>query len=226
MSKYPVRHEKIKGGETFLRDGKVAVGVVLGIFLSLLAYFWLDFYPRDITRNDYIEMLPIVISLIVAGASTFLAANALMEQRQSREAATDPVLVAHFGQREDARELVTFRLSNIGAGAALNVYMEIKKPATDLEKYKLLTNIFERHYPFRVIQQDKAVEFSLAFGWDLLNADPPLPPFEVNIRYEDLLGGEYKGRFLLDVREMEKLGAERSVQMRLVRAVENLAKTK
>jgi len=83
-------------------------------------------------------------------------------------------------------------VSNVGAGAALNVYLEIDKPDANLEKYKLLTNIFDRHHPFRVIQQDKAIEFSLAFSWDLLNAAPPLPPFEVNLRYEDLLGGEYK----------------------------------
>ncbi|MCQ0094126.1 hypothetical protein [Roseovarius sp. M141] len=107
----------------------------------------------------------------------------------------------------------------------MNVYLEIEKPAVNLEKYKLFTNIFERHHPFRVIEQDKAIEFSLALGPDLLDIDTPLPPFEVNLRYEDLLGGEYRGRFCLDVREMEKLGAEKSVQMRLVAAVEDFTKT-
>ncbi|MCQ0094127.1 hypothetical protein FGD77_21150 [Roseovarius sp. M141] len=97
-----MRHEKLKRRDTFLRDGKIAVGVALGVFLSLLAYLGLDFSTSDPIRSDYIQILPLVISLTVAGASTFLAANALMEQRKSREAAADPVLVAHFGQREDA----------------------------------------------------------------------------------------------------------------------------
>jgi hypothetical protein len=173
-------------------------------------------------------------------ASTYFAANALLEQRKMREAGTDPVLIAHLGQREDARELVTFKLSNVGAGAALNVQLEVERPADDTddwEKRHFLQNIFKSREPFAVILQGDSIEFSLALGWHLLGQDPaksidanlplcPLPPFRAKLSYEDLAGGKYDSEFTIDVSEMEGLGANKSPQMRMVAALEAIAKTK
>ena len=99
-------------------------------------------------------------------------AHALLEQRKTRQAGTDPVLVAHLGQREDARELVTFNISNIGAGAALSVLLEVPELDKGLEGRNLLTNIFRRHHPFSAISQEKSIEFNLTVGWNLLGDNP------------------------------------------------------
>lgn len=221
--KYTIRHDKSDSKGTLLGDGKLALGITLGAIGTILAYMSLTFGHGAKGPSSYFEVVPIVISLLVAMASTFLAANALLEQRKTHEAGTDPVLVAHLGQREDARELVTFNISNIGAGAALNVSLAVEQPNDKIEPRQLLTNVFRRHHPFTVILQGKSIEFSFAMGRDLLG-DHPLPPFQATLAYEDLAGGKYESEFTIDVREMELLGANRSPQMRIVAALEKIAK--
>jgi hypothetical protein len=63
----------------------------------------------------------------------------------------------------------------------------------------------------------------LAVAWELLGANP-LPPFQAKLAYEDLAGGQYESAFTIDVREMEGLGANKSPQMRIVAALEKIAK--
>lgn len=221
--KYAIRHDKSGSKGTLLGDGKLALGITLGVIGAILCYLLLDLGHSATGRPMYVEFVPIIVSLLVAMASTFLAANALLEQRKTREAATDPVLVVHLGQRKDARAVVTFNISNIGAGAALNVSLWVEKPNDNLEARALVTNIFRRHHPFAVIVQGGSVEFSLAMGWKLFEGHP-LPPFQAKLGYEDLAGGKYESEFTVDVREMEGLGAEKSPQMRMVDALEKMAK--
>lgn len=205
----------------FLGNGKIALGIVAGLALSALGYLSLKTIADNDVATQALGTVIAFASLIVACGSMFVAAWALSEQRKSREAATDPVLVAHFSQREDARELITFRITNVGAGAALNVFLDVSQPNDDLSQRKIITDIFQRHHPFRIIPQSQSIEFSFAFGWELLG-DNPLPPFSAKLSYEDLSGERYEGSFILDVKEMEKLGANKSPQMRLVSAIEKI----
>ncbi len=140
----------------------------------------------------------------------------------AREAGTDPILIAHLGQREDARELVTFKVTNVGAGAAVNVRLNVNEPEGGIEGKNFLVNIFRRHHPFTVIAQNTSVEFSLALGWDLMGSNP-LGMFTAELTYEDVTGHEYGGLFPIDVREMEGLGSEKSPQMRAVKSLEKIA---
>ncbi|MCC5988766.1 MAG: hypothetical protein JJT95_13885 [Pararhodobacter sp.] len=218
----------------------MALGVVVGSLSVVLAFVAYEFIWGVQDLSEYLLIAPLIISLLVAMASTYFAANALLEQRKIREAGTDPVLIAHLGQREDARELVTFKVSNVGAGAALNVQLEVERPdddADDWEKREFLQNIFDPREPFSVILQGNSIEFSLALGWQLLGQEPtksidknrpisPLPPFKARLSYEDLAGGKYDGEFTIDVSEMQGLGANKSPQMRMVAALEAIAKKK
>jgi hypothetical protein len=187
---------------------------------------------------NYITVVPLIISLLVAAASTYFSTHALLEQRKSREASTDPVLVVHLGQRIDARELVTLNLSNVGAGAALNVFFEVlepDEPAEQKEKRRIIQRVFKAHHPFSVVLQGQTIEFDFAMGWYLLGqgskdtVNPeyplkPLPPFQAKVTYEDLAGGQYASEFTIDVRELEGRGASKSPQMRIVSALEEIAK--
>ncbi len=224
MKKYTIRHDKNELANGMLGDGKLALGFTLGAVSALLVYLVPELWTNAPTgRSAIVEHAPVIISLLVAMVSTFLATNALLEQRKAREAGTDPVLVAHLSQREDARGLVTLNISNIGAGAALNVLLNVEKPHEDLAIRNLVTDVFCKHHPFTVILQNKSIEFSLAMGWHLLGENP-LPPFQATLSYEDLAGGKYESEFTIDVREMSHLGAHQSPQMRIVDALERIAR--
>jgi hypothetical protein len=225
MAKYKIRHDKNEPKGMLTGDGKFALGIVVGAFFVILTSIAFEFYWGTRETSDYFEVAPLIISLLVATASIYFAANALLEQKKTRQAGIDPVLVPHLGQREDARELITFNISNVGAGAALNVVIDADAPEDDLTQRNLLTNVFKRHHPFSVILQGKSIEFSLALGWDLLGENP-LPPFDVRLSYEDLAGGQYESLFSINVRELDGLGANKSPQMRMVKALEEIAKKK
>ncbi len=212
----------------------------MGVLGVVVAFVLFEFVWGTVDRSEYLSIAPIIISLLVAAASTYFAAYALLEQRKAREASTDPVLIVHLGQRADARELVTFNLTNVGAGAALNVLLDVDEPEDaedDQPKRDYLRHVFKQHHPFSVILQGKSVEFDFALGWHLLGQDSngqidkqlplnPVPPFQARLSYEDLAGGKYESEFTIDVRELRGLGASKSPQMRMVKALETIAKKK
>ena len=79
------------------------------------------------------------------------------------------------------------------------------------------------------------MEFDFALGWHLLGQEStgqidkqlplhPVPPFQVRLSYDDLAGGKYESEFTIDVRELRGLGASKSPQMRIVSALEAMAK--
>lgn len=225
MKNYTFRTaEPDKVDSVWLSDGKIALGLTIGVLAAIVGYLLMAAYQSEHLDEfkEVVSVIPIVISLIVALVSTFLAVYSIREQKQTRQAATDPVLVAHFGQREDAREMVMFCLSNVGAGPAVNVKMEVFAPEVEYSEKSLLTNIFRTYHPFTVILQNEKVQYNLALGWNVLG-DEPLPVFKAKVEYENLLGGKYVGDFELDIREMQGLGSEKSPQMRVVKAVEDIA---
>jgi len=238
MAKYTIRHDKSETKGAFRGDGKLALGIVLGALGVIISFIAAEFIWGTQQASEYLAIAPLVISLLVATASTYFAAHALLEQRKTREAGTDPVLVVHLGQREDAKSLVTFNLTNVGAGAALNVLLDVDEPddnESDRPKRNYLRRIFMQHHPFAVILQGKSIEFDFALGWHLLGQDAantldkalplkPVPPFQARLSYEDLAGGKYESEFTIDVRELRGLGASKSPQMRMVAALEAIAK--
>jgi hypothetical protein len=236
MKKYTIRHDKNEQ-RTLKSDGKLALGITIGVLGVIISYLGYEYISNENGDLEFFLVAPLIISLLVALASTYFSANALMEQRRAREAGTDPVLIAHLGQREDARELVTFNISNVGAGAALKVQLDADEPhdnKEDLEKRNYVQNIFCPRVPFTVIRQGQSIEFNLALGWHLLGQETtkeidqnlpisPLPPFQVRLSYEDLAGGQYESEFTIDVRELQGLGAHKSPKMRIVSAIEKIA---
>lgn len=223
MANYSVRHSKNTIEHNMWTDGIFLIGLISGFFIFALLIIVLFFFA-EFDRHLSIELAPIVVSLLVAGASTFLATKALLEQKKTREAATDPVLVAHFGHRRDARELITFNISNIGAGAALEVQISSSSPeAKNFYDGRVLTNIFEPFHPISIIKQDQTVEYNFGMVNGVLGPNP-IPPFKVHLQYKDLVGHQYQGTFILDVRELAKIGIHPTPEMRIVAALEQIAK--
>jgi hypothetical protein len=240
MKKYTIRHDKtdLKGFSS--SDGRLALGITLGALGVLLAFVVIEFVWGTVDWSEYLNTAPLIISLLVATASTYFAAYALLEQRKAREAGTDPVLIVHLGQRADAREMITFNVTNVGAGAALKVLLDVDEPedaVDDKSKRNYLSHVFKQHHPFAVILQEKSVEFSFAFGWNVLGQDTAgqidkrlprhsVPPFQARLSYEDLAGGKYDSEFTIDVNELRGLGANKSPQMLMVAALEKIADKK
>lgn len=223
MQKYSIRHDKSDRKASILNDGKFAVGVGLGLVLAVSSIVILPYVFDDLPFQELQSSFPVLVSLFVSLSSIFLAARAVSEQQRTREAATDPVLIAHLGQREDARSLVTFCITNVGAGAALNSVIEVQEPSGGIGERNLIINVFEPHRPFTVILQGETIEFNLAVGWELLG-DHPLPPFKVKLTYEDLSGGEYESEYEIDVRQIEKMGAHASPTMLIAKALQKIEK--
>jgi hypothetical protein len=163
------------------------------------------------------------MALLISFVSLIFARQALWEQRRIRQAGTDPVVLAHLGQREDAREMVTFELTNVGAGAARNVSIEVLDPdiiAGNMER--LVVNITQLDHPIRVIPQDRSVSYNFGLGFSLL-ADPTLPPFRVRVRYEDIDDQEYDSTQLIDVKELQKQRADRPVASNILGELKNIS---
>lgn len=238
MQKYTVRYDKTQTKYSLFSDGKLALGILVGSLSVIISLILWEFFSGGGDTSVYLSLAPLIVSLLVALGSSYFAASALLEQRRLREAGTDPVLIVHLGRREDARELVTLLVSNVGAGAALNVHIELEEPIEDAderEKRGFVQNVFARREPFAVILQGASIEFNFALGWRLLGQEgrskieeslpkTALPPFKAKLSYEDLSGGRYDGVFTLNVNELRGLGTHKSPQMRIVSALETIAK--
>lgn len=57
---------------------------------------------------------------------------------------------------------------------------------------------------FAFLPQDEQISETMGMGWGLL-ADPPLAPFEIEVRYEDVAGHSYAERFKIDVGQFNGL---------------------
>ena len=214
-----IRKSEQKSSPIF--SGGLALGMIVGISFGIFLMIGLE----GIFGQNPLAQPTVIIGLIATLAaltSCFLALLALSEQRKSRQAGTDPVLIDHFSQREDARDMIMLSISNMGAGAALNVKLEVIADF-DPKDHEILTNVFERHEPFRTILQNNSISFNFGVGFRLLG-DNPVPPFTVSLEYMDIDQTSYSGSFSLDIREMEKLGSEKSLHQRHAEATETIGK--
>ena len=69
MQKYPVRYEKNEISNSLTHDGKLALGIFIGTIAALFIYLLAESYLGKITAIQYLNILPIVVSLLVAGGS-------------------------------------------------------------------------------------------------------------------------------------------------------------
>ena len=142
-------------------------------------------------------LLAALVALVVSLSSLMLSYFSLSEQRLTRQAGTDPVLIAHFDQREDAAELIVLKISKVGAGAALEVKIDIE---TDQEGFD--AGVFSPKNiganPLRTIPQNDSISLNFGRGFELLKE--PLPkPITVGLKYENIEALERSQSFELDL---------------------------
>ena len=189
-----------------LLDGRFALGLTIGMSLSVVAMLIFGGYGFDLSRAELLSTAPAVATAAIAIVSAILALVALGEQRRMRQAGTDPVLIAHLGQRSDQPMLITFNISNVGAGAAMNVKLSVERPTLEFDSSSVLTDIFSPHHTIRVILQNNSISYDFGVGHQLVGENQ-FPPFQVLLEYEDIEGSKYSSGHEIDTRELEKRSA-------------------
>jgi hypothetical protein len=201
-----------------LTGGQFALGFMTCFVTLLLLY--LAFFDE----TGFIENSLEISTILVALSSVFIAFVALREQRLIRQAGTDPVILAHISERDDTRQMTMFCLSNVGAGAALEVAIKVQPPANGFDKKRVITPFEELSYPIKVILQGKSVCYNFGVSHRLLDGSDTVPPFSVDISYKDVDGSQYKSRQSIDVRELRYQPAHDLPTMRIVKELEGIKK--
>jgi hypothetical protein len=207
------------------RTHQFALGVLTAAIISIGLWLISDPFVLSSLRSEAIDAIPAIGALFVALLSLFMSYSALSEQRRARQASTDPVILVHFGHREDAPSLVTLEVSNVGAGAAVNVSFRLDDEAVAalLADGSVITDFREITGPIRTVPQDRSISYNFGLGFKLCK-EPFSPPIRVIVSYGDIDGGVYTSEQWLDVRELRWQRADLPAEARTAKALEELAK--
>ena len=144
-----------------------------------------------------------------------------------RQAGTDPVVIAHVEKNTDEPILMELRLTNVGAGAAMNIFVDAEVPINAHTK-NLFAKPFEADVlqgikPLKVILQGHSVCYTLGTGPDLLGGEA-LAPFQVKLSYQDIEGSEYHSTHGIDVTEFMAQSAASPPNTKIWRELEKIRK--
>ena len=199
-----------------------AFGIVLGVLATVFsAYFFELFFSAQLWEKIK-DDAPTILALIVAFGSLIISYRMFLEQRLTRQAGTDPVILVRLGSREDARILATLEIENVGAGAARNVSVTLQ---TDLSAYfpdRIITD-FSTLKKIRVIPQGVSVSYNFGMGFRLLE-NPQIPIINFLVSYEDIEGEPYSSLQMLDVSELEGQRADDGMLSKISKSLENIEK--
>lgn len=213
-----------KRSRSLLSGGRFALGVAVGVFCVIAVYLAADLFGTGFTRSELIEAIPALLTLLVALVSLLLSFHALTEQKLMRQAGTDPVVLVHLDNREDARIMSTLEITNVGAGAALNVRLELLTDISEFVGNRILTDFSSLTQTFRTIPQDHSISFNFGVGHKLLE-EPLPPPIRFKVSYEDIEGSLTEVIQSVDVSELKQQRADEGLLSRQTKALEKTAKS-
>ena len=201
-----------------LTEGRFAIGVLCGVIFSV------GFTLMPAARGALDDFSAFVLQLptvAVALVSLLVAFNAFTEQRRMRQAGTDPVLIAHLRPDDFQPMLVHLVITNVGAGAAMNVKFSVSRPAGGSRRGQVITDILGVEREVAVILQGDAVKYALGIGHELLR-DPPLSPISVHLEYFDIEAEQYTSEHRVDVQELRDRPASEPPATKAARELETL----
>lgn len=187
-------------------EGRFAIGFVTGASTLLIAWLITNSLLSELLLEDLLFAAPTLGALFVALASLLVSYSVLTENRLMRQAGTDPVILVHLGKRDDAPMLTTIEVRNVGAGAAMEVVLEVLKGAPDFDSGRVLTDLTKLSHPIRVIPQNHSISYNFGLGHRLLGASEgfePLEPIRLRVKYKDIEGAIYGNEQIVDVRELK-----------------------
>lgn len=213
-----------KASNNLLAGGQFAIGFLVGFLATVFIFFGISVFGFSWTRSELIELGPAMVALIVASTSLVLTFIALEEQRKIRQAGSDPVLVAHLAQRSDEPFVVHLAISNIGAGAAMNVKVEFDHDYNEADQQRLLSQFMRSSRFINVILQGSAVEYVFGTGEQLLLPEP-LQACVVRLSYQDISGAVYASSHRIDVSELDDRPSNAPATTRIWREIEKIGKS-
>lgn len=217
-----------KPRDDLLGDGVYALGVLTGVLISLSLYLGTQVFSSLLSRNELIDLLPSMTAFLVALVSLQISFRALTEQRRMRQAGVDPVLVAHLAKDEMYPLVLSLNISNVGAGAAINVKAQLEgnipEGRSDFMDRIRTSDFFNNRRPLAVILQNQTVPHWMGTGPELFGNNAPIAPFSITLTYEDIEGSTYYSSHELNILEFENANANEPADTKIYREMEKIRK--
>jgi hypothetical protein len=224
----PEFRKRASRSDHWFSDGRFGIGLMVGIVVCLFAWLFSDLLGSGLKIGDAKDLVPSIATAVVALVSVIVAGVALQEQRIMRQAGTDPVLVAHLSQEPDEPIIILLSVSNVGAGAAMNVFVTAQRPpyaeASRFIGRPFDTPVLTGKQPITVILQNERVTYNLGTG-PMLLSDGGIGPFSVDLNYQDIEGSEYSSTHTIDVTELTGRPVRSPPSKTLLRQLEKIEKT-
>ena len=228
MSEQQSFRKSEKSNNTLLGDGVYALGVLTGVLISVVLFIGSQLWSSLLSQEQIIDLLPSVTAFLVALVSLQISFRALIEQKRMRQAGVDPVLVAHLSKDPMYPLVLSLNISNVGAGAAVNVKAELGGdiPAGRSEFLDRIrkSDFFNNQRPLAVILQNQSVPHWMGTGPDLFGDKDPIPPFSITLTYEDIEGSSYSSTHQLNILEFENANANESADTKISKELEKIRK--
>ena len=170
-----------------------------------------------------IGLLYATIKMASSTKETSKATKLLVEEnRRLREDAKRPQVSAKLKPMAEHGDFIQLVLNNAGRGVALNVRFQLEGDEEDFNSHEM-TSLRGTSVPINFMSQGESETYPLGAGRTLF-AEPPMKPFSVVMKYEDVDGQSYDKRVELDVKHFKDLAwSGASVTWRQMEALENIA---
>jgi hypothetical protein len=224
-----MRNQGIRKSEidenALLKDGKFALGLMTGVVIFIFVYLGKQIWGSILTKSELLEVMPAIAAFTIALVSLLVSFRALNEQKRMRQAGVDPVLIAHLAQDPNHPLIMTLNISNVGAGAAMNVCAKIDKPfgakpGTMLNRIEH-SEFFNRKRPMAVVLQGQTIPHWMGTGPELFREGIP-QQFSVELEYEDIEGAKYHSSHALDLNEFDGRNAGEPPLVKMFRELEKI----
>lgn len=155
---------------------------------------------------DYASYINAVSTTVIAVLTGFV----LYENRALRKAGSSPELVAYLSPHPDGNGAIEFILANVGRGPAFDVTFELSYDEADFQAHDVKVINDHDRMPISVIPQDdqQRALFGISFVlYGKSNGEDigPLKPFQVCIRYSDIVGRKQTRTRTIDIRQFAGL---------------------
>ncbi len=152
--------------------------------------------------------LTLIFSAIVALSTIFytvLTVVLVLETRQLRYAQTEPKLVAFVEPREEFLQFAHLYISNVGAGPAFNVSVELKAESNDSGAELLIKDFSKSHFfntGIGYIASNQRIQSPYtAFTTEFDKKIKAI--FTVVIKYKSTINKEYCDSYIIDMSQFE-----------------------
>lgn len=228
MSKPQSFRKSEKRSSDLLGDGVFALGVLTGVLIGLVIYIASQLWSSLLSKEQIIDLLPAVTAFLVALVSLQISFRALIEQKRMRQAGVDPVLVAHLAKDPMYPLVLSLNISNVGAGAAINVSAQLDGdvPAGRSQFLDRIrsSEFFTNKRPLAVILQNESVPHWMGTGPELFGNEDPIAPFSITLTYEDIEGSSYSSTHEINILEFENSNANEPADTKISRELEKIRK--